>query len=121
MSSQKLDKRTIISNHHQLQEFFVLADEIERALFTFESTANYAIMRVYQKNPINSEAMSIRSLSSDTFDNENNLLTHSEDHETVFLVYLCVFLLFSSVFYGLIAGYLVSSSHYRSLLTSLFH
>jgi hypothetical protein len=65
----------------QPQEF---VDSIERALFTFESTSNHALLRQYRKNEI-SESQSRESLKSYA---EGNSVLFSSEGEQVFLVYL---------------------------------
>jgi hypothetical protein len=68
----------------QPQEFHQLVDSIERALFTFESTSNHAVLRLYRKSEV-SESQSWESLKS--YAEENSVLLGSEG-EQVFLVYL---------------------------------
>lgn len=60
----------------QPQDFHQIIHGIERALFTFESTSNHAVLRLYRRSNFASES-------------DNALLTESE-HEHIFLVYLCV-------------------------------
>ena len=69
--------------------FLDLADKIERALFTFESTSNHALLRLYRRSDIMSglssrESGSIYSLN----EYSENALTSGSDNENVFLVYL---------------------------------
>jgi hypothetical protein len=66
------------------QEFQELADGIQRALFTFESTSNHAVMRLYRKSDVSPAG----STDASSF-NENPVLSSSEG-EHIFLVYLCV-------------------------------
>jgi hypothetical protein len=66
----------------QPHDFHVLIDEIERALFAFESTSNHAVMRLYRRSDFSSHP------AEGSFDpQENTILTNSE-HEHVFLLYL---------------------------------
>jgi hypothetical protein len=64
----------------QMHEFGELAEWIQRALFTFESTSNHAVMRLYRTGAV------------DPTKDENAILTGSQG-EQVFLMYLCVFFL----------------------------
>lgn len=68
----------------RLSEFAELVDAIERALFTFESTSNYALMRLYHRN----EVPATPSRNSITSFMEESVVLGSGDNETVFLVYL---------------------------------
>jgi len=68
----------------KLEEFDQLMEDIERALFTFDSTSNQAVVRLYGRR-ISSSA-SYHSLESSLGD--NSLLTSGTEHENVFLVYL---------------------------------
>jgi hypothetical protein len=65
-------------------EFAELVDAIERALFTFESTSNHAVMRLYHRNeiPVTPSRNSVMSFM------EDSVVLGSGDNETVFLVYL---------------------------------
>jgi hypothetical protein len=67
-------------------EFSELVEAIERALFTFESTSNHALMRLYRRTDI-SATPSCNSVISSM---EENVVLGGGDNETVFLVYLCV-------------------------------
>lgn len=67
----------------QPQDFHKIIDGIDRALFTFESTSNQALLRLYRRSNFSSDS-STHSSSGD-----NPLLTESE-HEHIFLVYLSV-------------------------------
>ncbi|ETW81116.1 putative aromatic acid exporter [Heterobasidion irregulare TC 32-1] len=74
--------------------FLDLADKIERALFTFESTSNHALLRLYRRSDIVSglssrESGSIYSLN----EYSENALTSGSDNENVFLVYFFIFTL----------------------------
>ncbi|THG95980.1 hypothetical protein EW026_g5766 [Hermanssonia centrifuga] len=68
------------------EEFHELADSLERALFTFESTSNHAVLRLYRKSATSAET-SIASLTD-----ENSVLNGS-DSESIFLVYFFFFTL----------------------------
>jgi hypothetical protein len=65
-------------------EFVELVDAIERALFTFESTSNHALLRLYRRSDIVSTP-SRRSVMSFV---EDSTVLKAGDNETVFLVYL---------------------------------
>jgi hypothetical protein len=68
----------------ELGEFDQLMEDIERALFTFDSTSNQAVVRLYSRRiPSSSSYHSLESSFGD-----NPLLTSGTEHETVFLVYL---------------------------------
>lgn len=70
----------------QPQDFHQIIDGIERALFTFESTSNHAVLRLYRRSnfaPQATEKSAHGSLEDDA------LLAESE-HEHIFVVYLCV-------------------------------
>lgn len=71
----------------QPQQFDQLLADIERALFTFDSTSNHAVMRLYRKSDMSS-ASSFTSFNS--LDGDNAILTSNGDHENIFLVYLLV-------------------------------
>ena len=71
----------------QPTDFVEIADSIERALFTFESTSNHAVLRMYRNGNIsvsNSRA-SIGSFGSAGSDNQMLL---GDESENVFLAYL---------------------------------
>jgi len=68
----------------ELQEFDQLVEDIERALFTFDSTSNHAVVRLYSRRVSSSD--SFHSLESSL--GENILLTSGTEHENVFLAYL---------------------------------
>ena len=68
----------------KLEEFDQLMEDIERALFTFDSTSNQAVVRLYSRRI--SSSSSYHSLESSLGD--NSLLTSGTEHENVFLVYL---------------------------------
>jgi len=69
----------------QPQDFHVITDNIERALFTFESTANHALLRIYRHS--NFAPSSRNSVSSAPDDNQ--ALANNEQ-ENVFIVFLSV-------------------------------
>ena len=66
------------------EEFDQLMEDIERALFTFDSTSNQAVVRLYSRRISCSD--SCHSLESSIGDNP--LLTSGTEHENVFLAYL---------------------------------
>ena len=68
----------------KLEEFDQLMEDIERALFTFDSTSNQAVVRLYSSRI--SSSGSYHSLESSLGDNP--LFTSGTEHENVFLVYL---------------------------------
>ena len=68
----------------ELKEFDQLIEDIERALFTFDSTSNHAVVRLYSRKTSSSD--SCHSLESSLGDNP--LFTSGTEHENVFLVYL---------------------------------
>ncbi|KAI0929858.1 hypothetical protein AcV5_006710 [Taiwanofungus camphoratus] len=70
-------------------QFQQLADSIERALFTFESTSNHAVLRLYRNR--NASGTQSRSSVSSMIE-ENHILTGG-DGENVFLVYFFIFTL----------------------------
>ncbi|KZT29097.1 hypothetical protein NEOLEDRAFT_1154149 [Neolentinus lepideus HHB14362 ss-1] len=70
-------------------EFTELTEELERALFTFESTSNHAVIRLYRRNE---SAFRHSHSSTNLLLDENTVLTGTE-HENVFLVYFFIFTL----------------------------
>ena len=64
--------------------FYQLSEDIQRALFTFESTSNQAVLRIYRRNDLLS---SLPSESSSMSMEENRILVRSGVEESVFLVY----------------------------------
>ena len=69
----------------QPADFVALADNIERALFAFESTSNHAVLRMYRSGQ--AVALEHSRSSAASLASENQLLMGDES-ETVFLVYL---------------------------------
>ncbi|KAI0708907.1 Fusaric acid resistance protein-like-domain-containing protein [Cerioporus squamosus] len=71
----------------QPTDFVEIADSIERALFTFESTSNHAVLRMYRSGNVSGvdSRASIASLTS-----ENQVLMGDES-ENVFLAYFFIF------------------------------
>lgn len=67
-------------------DFHELSENVERALFTFESTSNHAVLRLYRSGNVSGvdSRASVASLTS-----ENQALSGDES-ENIFLVYLCV-------------------------------
>lgn len=70
----------------ETSDFLQLVDAIERALFTFESTSNHAVLRLYKRGDFSGldSRGSIYSL------NDENPVTVGSENENIFLVYLCV-------------------------------
>ncbi len=68
----------------QPSDFVELADSIERALYTFESTSNHAVLRMYRSGNVScvDSRASIASLTSD------NPVLMGDESEHVFLAYL---------------------------------
>ncbi|KAI5117857.1 hypothetical protein M0805_007700 [Coniferiporia weirii] len=83
------------------QMFYQLSEDIQRALFAFESTSNQAVMRVYRRSAMDrsgsfsEDAASLLDGDDDQRggDDENVLLTRGGADETVFLVYFFIFTL----------------------------
>ncbi|KAF9792510.1 Fusaric acid resistance protein-like-domain-containing protein, partial [Thelephora terrestris] len=71
------------------EEFDQLMEDVERALFTFDSTSNQAVVRLYSRRISCSD--SYHSLESSIGDNP--LLTSGTKHENVFLAYFFIFTL----------------------------
>ncbi|KAF7981915.1 hypothetical protein HWV62_31521 [Athelia sp. TMB] len=72
------------------KDFVGLADAIERALFTFESTSNHALMRLYQRSEM---SLAPSRMSFATTDDGSLFGKGESDSETVFLVYFFIFTL----------------------------
>lgn len=72
----------------QPQDFHVIIDNIERALSTFESTANHALLRIYRYS--NFAPLSRNSVSSAPDDNQ---ALADNEQENVFIVYFFIFTL----------------------------
>lgn len=68
------------------QDFHQIMEGIERALFTFESTSNHAVLRLYRRSNFASKSMEKSTHSS----LEDNTLLAESEHEHIFLVYLFV-------------------------------
>lgn len=60
-----------------------MSKALEHSLFSFESTSNHAVVRLYRKNTLSAED-SLASLS------EENSVTTGSESESIFLVYLWV-------------------------------
>ncbi|KAH9857292.1 hypothetical protein C2E23DRAFT_807373 [Lenzites betulinus] len=73
----------------QSADFLELSDNVERALFTFESTSNHAVLRLYRSGNVSGvdSRASIASLTS-----ENQALSGDES-ENIFLAYFYIFTL----------------------------
>ncbi|RPD58687.1 hypothetical protein L227DRAFT_504933 [Lentinus tigrinus ALCF2SS1-6] len=68
-------------------DFVEIADSVERALFTFESTSNHAVLRMYRSGNVSGidSRASIASLTSD------NQILMGDESENVFLAYFFIF------------------------------
>ncbi|KAI0351344.1 hypothetical protein OH77DRAFT_1411233 [Trametes cingulata] len=73
----------------QAADFHELSENVERALFTFESTSNHAVLRLYRSGNISGvdSRASIASLTSD------NQVLAGDEGENVFLLYSYIFTL----------------------------
>ena len=79
MQGRRDDNRATL----QPTDFVEISNSIERALFTFESTSNHAVLRAYRSGNAGLDShSSVASLTS-----ENQVLMGAES-ENVFLVYL---------------------------------
>ncbi|KAH9839086.1 Fusaric acid resistance protein-like-domain-containing protein [Rhodofomes roseus] len=83
-------KRADPVNRITSAEFQQLADAVRRALFTFESTSNHAVVRLYRRQQ-NMPGTQSRDSYGSVLD-ENHVLT-GNDGESVFLVYFFIFTL----------------------------
>ncbi|KAH7925611.1 hypothetical protein BV22DRAFT_1010776 [Leucogyrophana mollusca] len=81
----------LVETEHAIQprDFHDIIDGIERSLFTFESTSNHAVLRLYRRSEF-ATASSRNSIISSL--EENSVLTSSEN-EHIFLVYFFIFTL----------------------------
>ncbi|KAH9949028.1 Fusaric acid resistance protein-like-domain-containing protein [Amylocystis lapponica] len=70
-------------------EFQKLADDIERALFTFDSTSNHAVLRLYRANTTSG----LQSRDSHSSMLSDNPMLINTDGENIFLVYFFIFTL----------------------------
>lgn len=77
-------------NPFQPHDFHTLIDEIDRALFTFESTSNHAVMRLYKRSDF--AAPSMGGSFDSSVQQDNKILMNSE-HEHMFLLYFFIFTL----------------------------
>ena len=93
------------------EEFHDMAESLERALFTFESTSNHAVVRLYRRECASAEE-SIASLA------EENTMLSGADSESIFLVYLCALSYYPR--YCIAYPSTASSSHYKSLRKSSY-
>ncbi|KAG1739349.1 Fusaric acid resistance protein-like-domain-containing protein [Suillus lakei] len=84
--SKRVQRETSFQPH----DFHILIDEIERALFTFESTSNHAVMRLYQSS--NFAAPSMGGSFDSSVQQDNTILMNNE-HEHIFLLYFFIFTL----------------------------
>lgn len=100
----------------QLAHFTELAEGVERALFTFESTSNHAVLRMYRSGQAVELGQSRSSFAS--LSPENQILLGDES-ENVFLVYLYVSLCLSclaTIHMSTIASY----SRFKNMRASSF-
>ncbi|EIW83515.1 hypothetical protein CONPUDRAFT_81418 [Coniophora puteana RWD-64-598 SS2] len=72
----------------QAQDFQQTIEHIERALFTFESTSNHAVMRIYRRSDLPQVGDSDRE-----GEGVNPFMAGSADNESIFLVYFFIFTL----------------------------
>jgi hypothetical protein len=79
------DQETTSDGESVLDELMDLANEIQRALYEFDSTSNHAVLRLYTRVDPSVAAERASTISSE--DNPNPFLSGS-DNEHVFLVYL---------------------------------
>ncbi|PCH35986.1 hypothetical protein WOLCODRAFT_140156 [Wolfiporia cocos MD-104 SS10] len=82
-------QRSGVDNPIHPSEFQQLADNVQRALYTFESTSNHAVLRLYRSQ--NASGTQSRDSIHSAME-ENHLLT-GNDGENVFLVYFFIFTL----------------------------
>jgi hypothetical protein len=68
------------------EEFEGLSENLERALFTFESTSNHAVLRLYRRG-LGSPTI-YRTSSAVESDVDDNLVLMGAESENIFLVYL---------------------------------
>ncbi|KAJ7496902.1 Fusaric acid resistance protein-like-domain-containing protein [Mycena latifolia] len=80
---QRRSKRNALQQH----EFLELVDGIESALVRFESTSNYAVLRLYRRSAASEFLVDLR----DSTYTENTEVLSSADNEHVFLVYFFIF------------------------------
>ncbi|KAH9940360.1 uncharacterized protein BXZ73DRAFT_42666 [Epithele typhae] len=73
----------------QPTDFLDITDSIERALFTFESTSNHAVLRMYR----NSNVSTSGSRASNASAMSANEILMGDESETVFLAYFFIFTL----------------------------
>lgn len=101
----------------KVEEFDQLIEDIERALFTFDSTSNQAMVRLYSRRI--SSSSSSHSLESSLGDNP--LFTSGTKHENVFLVYLWVQYTIGDIFphYSLRSSFIFTLQEFAAELTSL--
>ena len=71
------------------QTFHDLSANVQRALFTFESTANQAVLRIYRRTAAiaGGGIFEEGGIGGGEGNTENALLTRGRSEETVFLVY----------------------------------
>lgn len=80
MNSQNAEEYKMM----QPQDFHQIIDDIDRALRTFESTPNYAVLRLYRRSNF---APKSRQISINSSLEDNQMLAESE-HKHIFLFYL---------------------------------
>jgi hypothetical protein len=75
-------------------DFERLVDNIDRAMFAFESTSNHAVIRIYRKGVMQAEAQGqgpsadLASIASVVSDPDEDTLLSQHQNENLFLVYL---------------------------------
>ncbi|KAG1889875.1 Fusaric acid resistance protein-like-domain-containing protein [Suillus subluteus] len=74
----------------QPHDFHILIDEIGRALFTFETTSNHAVMRLYKRSDFAAPSMGD---SIDSLVQRDNMILTNGEHEHIFLLYFFIFTL----------------------------
>lgn len=77
-----------LSDLYESENLFRLSDEVQKALFTFESTSNQAVMRMYRRSDMISSLEASVSMNSASVFDEDEPLTRSGVDETLFLAYL---------------------------------
>ncbi|KAI0250127.1 Fusaric acid resistance protein-like-domain-containing protein [Lactifluus subvellereus] len=83
------DKETTSDSESVLDELMDLANEIQRALYEFDSTSNHAVLRLYNRVDPSVAAERASTISSE--DNNSNPFLSGSDNEHVFLVYFFIF------------------------------
>ncbi|KAI0798617.1 Fusaric acid resistance protein-like-domain-containing protein [Irpex lacteus] len=71
------------------EEFVNLSENLERALYTFESTSNHSVLRLYRRG-LGTPTLSRTAESLQSSEDDNSVLTGAES-ENIFLVYFFFF------------------------------